>query len=166
MPALVLVLFLLLPLAEIAVFVRIGGVLGIIPTLALVLLSAFGGLAIIRAQGLATLRRVRVALDCGELPAADLFDGACLVMAGVLLIVPGFITDSIALLVLLPPVRTALRRRLGGWLVGRRADRHPPMVVIEGEFTEMDDDGGQPLGAARRHGASLRLRHECDRRRA
>lgn len=166
MPALVLVLFLLLPLAEIAVFVRIGGAIGVLPTLALVVLSVFAGLAIVRTQGLAALRRVQAALERGEMPARDLFDGACLVTAGVLLIVPGFITDSIALLLLLPPLRTALRRWLGARLAGRRRDRHPRPVVIDGEFTEMDERSDAPPAAATRPGQSPWLRHDGDRRRA
>jgi len=106
MPAIFLFLFLLLPLAEIAVFVWVGSALGVGATLALVLLAAFGGLAIVRAQGLAALRRARAALERDELPTAELFNGACLVAAGVFLLIPGFITDFLA--VLLTSRRSAL----------------------------------------------------------
>src|SRR5262245_35669888 len=115
MRALALLSFLLLPLAEIAVFVCVGSAIGVFATLGLVLLAGIAGIAILRLQGLATLRRVRTALDRGEVPGAALFDGACLVFAGLLLIIPGFLTDAVALLLLIPPLRATLR----GWMARR-----------------------------------------------
>jgi UPF0716 protein FxsA len=111
----------------------------------LVLLAGFAGMAIIRLQGLATLRRVRSELDRGAMPGAALFDGACLVFAGLLLIIPGFLTDIVALLLLMPPLRAALRTWLGRRVrvkaargtAGRTAGE---AVIIEGDFTEVKRD--------------------------
>jgi len=166
MPAVALIPFLLLPLAEIAVFVLVGGAIGVGPTLALVLISACGGLAIVRLQGLATLRRARAALDLGELPAAELFNGACLLLAGILLLIPGFLTDFVGLLLLVPLLRTGLRvwlgRRLG---VKSRRDGRREAAVIDGEFAEVDaPDAGAGAGDARR--LSPWLRDDGGQRRA
>lgn len=167
MPAFALVLFLLLSLAEIAVFVRVGSAIGVWPTLALVLISAVGGLAIVRLQGLATMRRARAALGRGELPAAELFNGACLLLAGILLLTPGFLTDLVGLLLLVPPLRAGLRLWLGRRLgVEPQRDSRTGSAVIDGDFAEVDlpESAGAPPDAERR--PSPWLRDESRRRQA
>lgn len=114
MPLVILSLFIAVPLIEIAVFIQVGGVIGLWPTIALVILTAVAGTAMLRAQGLATLRRAQASLERGEAPLREVFDGACLLVAGVLLLTPGFVTDAVGLLLFLPPVRNGLR----GWLTG------------------------------------------------
>lgn len=114
MPLVILSLFIAVPLIEIAVFIQVGGVLGLWPTIALVLLTAVAGTALLRAQGLATLRRAQTSVERGEVPLREVFDGACLLVAGVLLLTPGFVTDAMGLLLFLPPVRTGLLGWLGG----------------------------------------------------
>ena len=159
MPVIILLILIALPLAEIAVFILIGEEIGVWPTVTLVFLSAFAGLMLLRIQGFVTLTRVRAALNRGETPAAELFRGACLLVAGILLLIPGFLTDAVALLLLLPPVRDglgwALSRRVGRtdvhvWSDRRgsasgRGDRPPGRrgPVIEGDFEELPphDDG-------------------------
>src|SRR3546814_9854889 len=95
MPVVILLTLIVLPLAEIAIFIMVGEEIGIWRTVALVFLSAFAGLMLLRVQGLVTLTRVRAALHRGEAPAAELFRGACLLAAGILLLIPGFLTDAI-----------------------------------------------------------------------
>jgi len=108
-----LLAFILIPLLEIAVFIQIGGVIGLGWTLGLILLTAVLGSLALRLQGLATLSRARLLLDRGELPAKELFDGFCLVIAGVLLLTPGFVTDTLGALLFLPPLRDWLRGEFG-----------------------------------------------------
>ncbi|WP_413204532.1 FxsA family protein [Rhodospirillum sp. A1_3_36] len=109
MGPILLLLFIGIPILEIAVFIRVGDLIGLWPTIATVLLTAMAGTALLRHQGLATLAKARANLDAGALPVKEIFDGACLLVAGVLLLTPGFVTDAMGLLLLMPPVRTALR---------------------------------------------------------
>jgi UPF0716 protein FxsA len=126
---LLLAAFIGVPLLEIAVFIEVGGVLGLWPTLALVVLTAMLGTWQLRAQGLATLMRARQQFERGALPARELFDGACLLVAGALLLTPGFVTDAAGFLLFFPPVRDIL---LG--LLARRMERHvQTRVFVDGE---------------------------------
>ena len=109
MALLLLAAFILVPLIEIGLFIEIGGWLGLWPTLGLIVLTAIVGTALLRHQGLATLRRAQSQLDAGHLPAKELFDGVCLLVAGLLLLTPGFFTDAVGFALLLPPLRAALR---------------------------------------------------------
>jgi len=152
MGILFLAVFIGVPLLEIAVFVQVGGVIGLWPTLATVILTAVLGTWCLRAQGLATLARARSQLDQGALPTKELFDGACLLIAGALLLTPGFVTDSVGFLLFVPAVRNILRdmfaRRIGGrvesrvYVDGREAPRRPhDGEVIDGDFEEVVDPG-------------------------
>ena len=114
------IIFLLLligvPLLEIAVFVEVGDHIGAAATIALVVLTAGVGIVLVRSQGLATLRRAQASLDQGRLPMTEVFHGLCLLFAGGLLLIPGFITDAAGLLLFVPAVRTALGRSLGRYM--------------------------------------------------
>lgn len=114
-------LFVGVPLLEIAVFVAVGGEIGLWPTLGAVVATALAGSVLLRVQGLSTLYRAREHLERGELPVKELFDGVCLVFAGALLLTPGFVTDGVGLLLFLPPFRAAIRRGLGSLFVARGA---------------------------------------------
>lgn len=140
-----------LPIAEIIGFVEIGGRIGALATLAWVFLAGLAGIAVIQMQGLATALQVRAALTRNELPARALFDAALVTLAGLLLLFPGFVSDAIALLLLLPPLRSllfaALARRLRDHIqVDIRAapdERRRRGVIIEGEFEEVDPADGR-----------------------
>ncbi len=108
--------FIGVPLVEIAVFIQIGGWIGLGWTLVLVVLTAVLGTWQLRAQGLATLLRARSQVERGALPARELFDGACLLVAGALLLTPGFVTDALGFLLFLPPVRDKLRDLLARYV--------------------------------------------------
>ncbi|HBR99355.1 MAG TPA: hypothetical protein DD979_18555 [Gammaproteobacteria bacterium] len=106
------VLFIAMPIAEIALLIQLGGMLGFWPTLGLVILTAVIGSMMLRAQSLATLRTVQQEIDAGGLPAQSLLEGVALVVGGVFLLTPGFITDGFGLFCLLPQTRRWLIRRL------------------------------------------------------
>lgn len=103
---------LIIPVLEIAAFIVIGGWIGLWPTLALILLTALIGTALLRHQGLATLQQAHASLRRGEVPVAEAAHGLFLAIAGVLLLTPGFVTDSAGLLLFVPPLRARLARRL------------------------------------------------------
>jgi len=109
------------PIAEIAVMVKVAEWLGTGQMIALLLSVSIVGLWIVKRQGTGTLRRIRAELDAGRVPGAHLVDGALLLTAGFLLLIPGFITDFLGILLLLPPVR--------GFVRGRLARRFRPRVV-------------------------------------
>ena len=137
-----LTFFIALPLVEIYVLIQVGQVIGALWTVALLVLVAMLGSALLRLQGLATLATVQAALARGELPATAILEGLVLLVAGVLMVTPGFVTDVLGFACLLPPVRRALARQLGRALSlrvmaggvprggqGGRSER-----VVEGEF--------------------------------
>ena len=129
MGILLLVAFIGVPIVEIAVFIKVGGVLGLWPTLGLVVLTAVLGTWQLRAQGLATLMRAREQVERGALPTRELFDGACLLVAGALLLTPGFITDAAGFLLFFPPVRDILL----GLLARHVQTRMQTRVFVDGE---------------------------------
>lgn len=104
--------FLLVPLIEIAFFVVIGNSIGLWPTLAGVLLTAVAGSLILRWQGLALFNEIRTSMSQGRLPARALADAMMVALAGVLLLLPGYFSDLIGILLLLPPVRMLIYRFL------------------------------------------------------
>jgi UPF0716 protein FxsA len=109
MVGLLVLLFILVPIAELYVIIQIGHALGVLNTLALLALVSFAGAWLMKREGLSTLRRARQQLDAGVVPGSELVDGALIVLGGALMLAPGFITDALGILLLLPPVRAALR---------------------------------------------------------
>ena len=107
-----LLLFIAVPIIEIALFIQVGGFLGLWPTVGLVLLTAFVGASLVRSQGIATLMSVQSRLQQGELPAQQIVEGLMLAVSGVLLLTPGFMTDAMGLVVLLPAPRAWLAKQL------------------------------------------------------
>ncbi|MEM0908221.1 MAG: FxsA family protein, partial [Pseudomonadota bacterium] len=105
-------MFLGFPIAEIAVFIMVGSAIGVLPTIALIILSAVLGLTLLRNRGLSALSRVRADLENDRVPADALAEAMSVAIAGILLIIPGFITDTIGLLLLLPGVRRGLGRKM------------------------------------------------------
>lgn len=104
--------FMIVPLVEIAFFVVIGNTIGLWPTLAGVLVTAVAGSLILRWQGLQLLNEIRSSMGQGRLPARALADAMMVAIAGVLLLTPGYFSDLIGILLLIPPVRTLIYRFL------------------------------------------------------
>lgn len=109
---LLVALFVLLPLAELWVIVGVADGLGIGPTLLLLLAISVAGAWLVRLQGWGALRRIQSVLAQGSLPTTELVDGALIVVAGALLLTPGFITDGVGFALLIPPSRALVRRAL------------------------------------------------------
>lgn len=133
------VVFIGMPLLEIAVFIEVGGAIGVWPTIALTVATALAGSLLLRAQGLATLMRARAQMDRGELPAREIFEGVCLVLAGALLLVPGFVTDALGLLLFFPPFRDLLRLLIARHIAAKTA-RGEARIFVDG--VELDPRGG------------------------
>ncbi len=104
--------FLIVPLVEIYLLIEIGGVIGVGWTIFLVVFTAVLGAQLVRRQGLATLRRVQASLRRDELPALELLEGLCLLVAGALLLTPGFFTDAVGFACLVPSLRTTILRQV------------------------------------------------------
>ncbi len=106
-----LLLFIGIPLVELYLLIEVGSVIGALPTIGLSLLTAAIGGYLVRVQGLGVLMRVRHMLEQGEMPALEMLDGAVLLAAGFALLLPGFVTDAVGFLLLIPPLRHALIKR-------------------------------------------------------
>ncbi|QND68951.1 membrane protein FxsA [Mesorhizobium loti] len=142
-------LFLLaLPLLEIAGFVVVGRQVGALATVGLVLASSIAGALLLRHQGFSVMTRIRTEMDAGRDPSRQLAHGAMIVLAAILLIIPGFITDIIGLLLFLPPVRDLAWRALKGRVVlatnfstggfrGRQRDK--TIDLDDGDYSREDD---------------------------
>lgn len=114
MPLLLFVVFILLPLAELYVIIQVGQAIGILPTLALLLVDGFLGAALARSQGRATWASFNKAMSEGRIPGREVMDGAMVIFGGALLLSPGFLTDILGIGLLLPPGRAIIRRMLKG----------------------------------------------------
>lgn len=107
-----LILFVIIPLAEVYAFINVGEEIGVFKTLLLCVITAVIGGALVKFQGLQTIFKARQSFMGGKMPVAELFDGLCLVIAGALLLTPGFVTDIIGFSLLVPPFRQILRQLL------------------------------------------------------
>lgn len=168
MPVFLFLIFIIVPVVEIAIFIEVGGLIGVPATIAIVLGTALLGASLLRVQGLQTWRRAEAAMRRGEPPVAEMLDGVFLFIAALLMITPGLFTDCIGVLLLIPP----LRRRIGKAAAGRLArnasfqfraggmgpggmgsgPRPPegPGPVIEGEAEEIDSSRDRPDSPWRR----------------
>jgi len=139
-------LFVLVPTVEIYFLIKVGHLIGAIPTIGLVVFTALLGSMLLRFQGWATLQRTRATMAQGQVPALEMLEGVLLVMAGALLLTPGFVTDTIGFLLLVPPLRKVLIHwfisksgfRMSPTPGGPQGQRHDPHT-IEGECRRDDD---------------------------
>jgi len=131
-----LFIFIVMPIAEMAVLIQVGSMIGVFNTIGFVLLTAFAGAWLLRQQGLATLLKANQRLNSGELPAKEVAEGLILAVGGVLLLTPGFITDAIGFLCLVPFTRH--------WLAAQALKR----MVVSGQsgFYFRAGSGPNPFG--------------------
>ncbi|WP_416306959.1 FxsA family protein [Neptunicella sp. SCSIO 80796] len=161
------ILFAILPIAEIALLVNVGEQIGGWNTVAIVIITAAIGSYLVRQQGLATLFQAQTKMQSGQMPGQEMAEGLLLVIAGVMLVTPGFITDTMGFLLCLPMTRPAIARaivkRMQMQVVnnihrqqqsGFHAEFHssyqqPPQEqdgdIIEGEYENKDDSGRDKL---------------------
>jgi UPF0716 protein FxsA len=111
LPVLV-VLFIGVPFAEIYVLLQVGHVIGVFNTLALLILVSVVGAWLAKREGLGVIRRMQRSIEAGRVPGAELVDGFLILLAAALMLTPGFLTDIVAICLLLPPVRAVVRREL------------------------------------------------------
>ncbi|MGD8784451.1 MAG: FxsA family protein [Thioalkalispiraceae bacterium] len=140
-----LALFILTPLIEIYLFIEIGSVIGALQTILLIVITAVIGVALLRHQGLSTMQKVQTQMQHGELPAVGMIEGMMLFFAGALLLTPGFFTDAIGFLFLIPPLRKALAL----WFLERsgtivkihphQRDSQRSDKYIDGDYDRHDD---------------------------
>ncbi len=130
--------FILVPLAELYILLRIGEAAGFLPTVGIIVFTGVLGAWLARHEGLRTARAIREELDAGHMPADRLMDAALILAAGILLLTPGILTDVTGFLLLAPPVRGVLRRWVKEALRKRFAGPEPE--VIDVEWTQDDDD--------------------------
>ena len=111
--ALIPVVLLIVPIVEIAAFILVGDLIGLWPTLGLVVTSAVLGAVLLRRQGLSALRRIQAEVAGGRMPGRDLVHGMMILAAGILLLTPGLVTDVVGYLLFIPAVRDGLWRFFG-----------------------------------------------------
>ncbi len=149
-----LLFFVVLPLVELAVFVQVAHWIGVLDALGLLILISIVGVFVVRYEGLGVYRRVREQLRAGTVPTVQLVDGLLILIAGVLLILPGFITSVVGLLLLLPPVRNIAHRILRRRFSVRVANRVVKVVNTRGTSsappTSTAGDGPEVLPPAAR----------------
>ncbi len=152
------ILFLVIPIIEIFFLIKVGEVIGAFPTIILVVLTAVIGAGLLRQQGLSTLARFQQNLSTGKIPAQEMVEGILLAVGGALLMTPGFVTDTMGFLCLLPFSRKFIASNIikrstakftagmsGGFGAGaggyyQESNNDSSSNIMEGEFTEVEDD--------------------------
>ena len=145
MSFMLLFFFIGIPILEVSIFISIGTVIGLGPTLTIVIATAIIGAALVKKQGLKTLFSAQKNLGNNQLPIQEFFDGLFLIVAGLFLITPGFVTDGIGLLLFLPQIKMLLKNVISNMLVARTSKgvytninntepKKPTDPTIEGEF--------------------------------
>lgn len=145
---LILIALLVIPVIEIALFIELGGALGLWPTIGLVFLTAIIGAGLVRAQGFNAMQKMQVAVDAGEDPRGPIAEGVMILFAGLMLITPGFFTDAAGFALLIPPVRLWLIKRIGPAIAARRVhmnaagERSRPASeeVIDIDYQDVTDE--------------------------
>jgi UPF0716 protein FxsA len=129
------VVFLVVPIVELAVIIQVGQTIGALETIALLIAVSVVGGWLVKREGAGVLRRISTAVNAGRVPGRELADGALIILAGALLITPGFLSDCLGIALLLPPVRAAVRPVLLGALarraIGVRTTRYGRTIDVE-----------------------------------
>src|SRR3954453_84964 len=150
-PLLLIVLFIVVPIAELYVIIQVGQAIGVLPTIAILLLDSLIGSWLLRTPGRAVWRRFNATLAAGRVPAREGGDGAVVIFGGALLITPGFISDVLGVILLVPPARAIVRAiltrgartrvvmRVAGGVNGARREPGPRGYDVDGTAVDVDD---------------------------
>jgi UPF0716 protein FxsA len=142
---LLLAVFIIVPLAELYVILKVGDAIGVLPTLAILVADSLLGTYLLRSQGRAVWLRFQEAMAAGRMPHREVMDGIAVIFGGAFLITPGFLTDIVGVALLLPPTRsliirvfgkTAMRRMTARFVVRGPGQRPRPGADVEGTATE------------------------------
>lgn len=144
MLGLLLLAFLVVPIVELYVFVQVADAIGFLPTLLWIVAVSVAGAWLVKREGLSTLRRANRRVAAGEIPTAELANGVMILLGGALLLTPGFFTDVLGLVLVLPPTRAALRGT-----VMRRFVAAGPVVVRRHTVGGFDPFGRPPRSPGR-----------------
>jgi UPF0716 protein FxsA len=147
-------LFIVVPIAELVVIIQVGEAIGVWWTIAILIADAILGSVLMRAQGRAAWRRFTDAMQVGRVPAREVLDGALVMFGGLLLLTPGFITDILGLALLVPPARALVRAVLARRLMKRIVvSMTPPRVqgddIVDGTAVDVENDRLTPPGGQR-----------------
>ncbi len=127
-----LLLFIGIPLVEIYLLIEVGGIIGAFPTVLMVVFTAVLGVTLIRIQGFSTLQKAQMNMNHGQLPAIEMLEGVMLFFAAICLLMPGFFTDTIGFLLLIPPLRRWLAKQIIASSLLRAQDDY-----FEGEYEDL-----------------------------
>lgn len=153
------ILFIGVPLVEIYLLIEIGGIIGALPTVIAVVFTAVLGVTLIRIQGFSTLQKAQNNMNQGVLPAMEMFEGLMLLFAALCLLIPGFFTDAVGFLLLIPPLRTLIASQMIGSAVlnsrfstnqsGSRGD------FLDGEYEDLTPEQQHERNQSRLHHQQL-----------
>jgi UPF0716 protein FxsA len=144
---LILIILIGLPIIEIYFLIEVGSVIGAIPTIIITILTAVTGISLIRIQGVSTIQKLQLSMQQGQSPAIEIIEGFMLIVAAVSLLMPGFLSDSLGFLLLIPPLRHALAK----FYISKKLNSSPfisqnqtsytqtSQEFIEGEFEDLSE---------------------------
>ena len=135
----ILMLLIGIPVIEIFLFIKIGSQIGAISTISLIFITAFLGIVYARYEGFNTLKSGMSQIIKNEIPIYEIISGAALAFAALLLILPGFATDALGLLIIFPPTRRLFLKKVSTKYKGKKQD------FINGEFEDIDDDNDRKI---------------------
>jgi UPF0716 protein FxsA len=148
--ALLVLLFIVVPIAELFVIIQVGGAIGVLPTIALLIADSIIGSLLMRSQGRLAWQRFQAALTEGRMPHREVADGALVIFGGALLLTPGFISDVLGVILLLPPTRALVRGLLTRRLLPRIVIRRFGVPAAAGSAAWSAARGGSRRGGSRR----------------
>lgn len=140
---LLFIFFIIIPIIEITVLMQVGALLGVWPTIAIVILTAWLGAKYVRQQGIATLNSVQTKMAQGQMPSDEIVTGLVLLVAGVLLVTPGFVTDLLGLSLLIPAVRQAIAGSVKSHITTNSAQQQSFHFNDQGNVYEHEDVSDQ-----------------------
>ena len=140
-----LIIFIILPIIEISIFIQVGGFVGTFNTILIIFLTAAVGVYFVRQQGFRTFQKIAVELQNQQIPVQGMFDGLVILIAGILLVTPGFLTDIIGFLGLIPQTRIFLLGIIKNLFLQRYSNAHKQYKkdmdeTIDGDFIEIEED--------------------------